>query len=97
MEKKSILNNNLGACEICKHCVVYHHPWYYCENDNMNFGNIIFPKECKEFESVDVDDKENNNDDVFDATKPKECPNCGSDAYWNGSEYECENCDWCGK
>lgn len=36
------------------------------------------------------------NYDDFDVTEPITCPNCDSDAYWNGYNYECENCGWCG-
>lgn len=35
-------------------------------------------------------------DDDFDVTEEKTCPECGADAYWTGSNYECDECGWCG-
>ena len=25
-----------------------------------------------------------------------DCPQCGGNAYWNGMEFECDDCGWCG-
>ena len=88
---------NLGACEICGNCLEKNHPWYFCANDNDNFGNISYPKDCEDFIELD-DDEDNDENDDFDPTEVIECPDCDSDAYWNGSEYECSNdsCGWCG-
>ena len=32
----------------------------------------------------------------FDSDEPIECPVCGNDAFWEGINYECEQCGWCG-
>ena len=86
---------NLGACEICDHCFEQRHPWYYCSINNDNFGNISYPNECDEFVELCDDDDD---DEDFNPTEVIVCPCCDSDAYWNGSEYECSNdrCGWCG-
>lgn len=34
--------------------------------------------------------------DDFDPNKAIECPCCGNDAYWNGYNYDCEQCNWYG-
>lgn len=52
------------------------------------------PDDCSDFELVeeydDIDDEE---DEEFSQTA--DCPECDGTAYWNGSEYECENCGCC--
>lgn len=95
MAKRTIHCEELGACEICANCVEQRHPWYYCGCGNEDFGDIDYPNECDDFEHLDDDEDEDEYDD-FDPNEPIECPRCGDDAYWNGSNYECDNCGWCG-
>lgn len=87
---------NLGACEICGNCLEKRHPWYYCANDNDCFGDIQYPEDCDDY--VELDDEEDgyDDDDDFDPNEPVECHECGNDAFWGGSIYECEQCGWCG-
>ena len=87
--------NNLGACEICGNCLEKKHPWYFCANGNDNFGEISYPEDCDDYVELD-DEDEIDDDDDFDPNEPIECPVCGSDAYWEGSCYECDQCGWCG-
>lgn len=88
---------DLGVCEICGNCIEKRHPWYYCENDNDNFGDIRYPKECDDYEECDDYIEDDDDDDVnFDHTNSIDCPVCGMDADWAGGNYECEQCGWCG-
>jgi hypothetical protein len=87
--------NNLGACEICGNCLEKKHPWYFCANDNDNFGEISYPEDCDDYVELD-DEDEIDDDDDFDPNESIECPVWGSDAYWEGSCYECDQCGWCG-
>lgn len=95
MARNSIHCENLGACETCNHCLERSHPWYYCAYGNDNFGNISNPKDCEEHEYLEDEDCDYVEDN-FDPNKPIECPICGNNAYWEGSCYECEQCDWWG-
>lgn len=87
---------NLGACEICGNCLEEIHPWYYCANENDCFGDIQYPEDCDDYVELDDDEDEYEDDDDFDPNEPVECPVCGNDAFWEGSNYECEQCGWCG-
>lgn len=87
---------NLGACEICGNCLEERHPWYYCANKNDCFGDIQYPEDCDDYVELDDDEDEYEDDDDFDPNEPVECPVCGNDAFWEGSNYECEQCGWCG-
>ena len=68
--------NNLGACEICGNCLEKKHPWYFCANDNDNFGEISYPEDCDDYVELD-DEDEIDDDDDFDPNEPIECPVCG--------------------
>ncbi len=46
------------------------------------------------YTSDDFDDEVEFDED-FDSVI--DCPQCGGDAYWNGSEYECDDCGWAGQ
>lgn len=95
MGKYIVHCNNLGACEICGNCMEKNHPWYYCYTGNNNFGNISNTNDCEDFiylEDEDIDD----NEDDFNPNDPIECRECGEDAYWEGTNYVCDNCGWCG-
>lgn len=96
MAKTTIHYDELGACEICGNCCEKKHPWYYCANNNENFGNISNPEGCEDFiiAELDEDDEDDDNGD-FNPNEPIDCPNCGNDAYWEGGYYECEQCGWC--
>ena len=87
---------NLGACEICGNCLEERHPWYYCANENDCFGDIQYPEDCDDYVELDDDEDEYEDNDDFDPNEPVECPVCGNDAFWEGSNYECEQCGWCG-
>lgn len=87
---------NLGACEICGNCLEERHAWYYCANENDCFGDIQYPEDCDDYVELDDDEDEYEDDDDFDPNEPVECPVCGNDAFWEGSNYECEQCGWCG-
>ena len=92
----TIHSENLGACEICGNCLEERHPWYYCANENDSFGDIQYPEDCDDYVELDDDEDEYEDDDDFDPNEPVECPVCGNDAFWEGSNYECEQCGWCG-
>ena len=92
----TIHSENLGACEICGNCLEKRHPWYYCANENDCFGDIQYPEDCDDYVELDDDEDEYEDDDDFDPNEPVECPVCGNDAFWEGSNYECEQCGWCG-
>ena len=81
---------NLGACEICGNCLEERHAWYYCANENDCFGDIQYPEDCDDYVELDDDEDEYEDDDDFDPNEPVECPVCGNDAFWEGSNYECE-------
>lgn len=85
---------DLGACSICGNCIETKHPWYVCDADNESFGEIEYPEDCDDF--IEPDDDDSLDDDDFNPNEPIECPVCGNDAYWEGSNYECEQCGWCG-
>lgn len=95
MSRKILHCDNIGACQICGNSIEKQHPWYYCSENNDNFGNINYPKECDDYIELEEDELEEYNN-FFDPTKSVECPYCGSDAYWGGSNYECDQCGWCG-
>ncbi|WP_368336406.1 hypothetical protein [Parabacteroides merdae] len=95
MARKTLHYNKLGACEICGNCVEHHHPYYFCGCENGNFGDVNFPNQCEDYADVNDEDNDEEMDD-FNPNKSVECPECGSDAYWNGTNYECDNCGWCG-
>ena len=92
---KTIHCNHLKACEICANCMEKKHPWYHCYTGNENFGEISNPNDCEYF--IYPED-ENSDDDEYDfnPNETVECRRCGSDAYWEGSCYECDNCGWSG-
>lgn len=95
MKKNTIHFENLKACQICGNCIEQIFPNYYCAKDNDSFGNIRYPKYCDDF----VEKKDEDEDDVCDDFNPKvpiDCPNCGNNAYWDGSCYVCNDCGWCG-
>lgn len=77
-------------CNYCDHNL----NWHRCGCDNEDFlsNDLTDPDDCEDFDpgDDDDDDDDDNGDDVI------ECPNCRGDAYWNGSEYECDDCGWCG-
>lgn len=89
--------NDLNACGVCNNCIERNFPWYICACGNDNFGDISFPDDCDEFEYKDDDYFDDDDDDDDDVADEIECPRCGDDAHWNGSEYECDNCGWCGE
>lgn len=97
MAKNTIHVNDLGACEVCNNCIERNYPWYYCACDNDDFGDISSPDDCDEFVYKEDDCFDDDDDDDTDDTDEIECPRCGDDAQWNGSEYECDNCGWCGE
>ncbi len=77
------------ACDICN----YNLDWR-CGLNHSDFKEIETPDDCDDFELMeDYDDDDE--DDEEDFPEVVDCPNCDSDAYWNGSEYECENCGYC--
>lgn len=92
---KTIHCDHLKACGICANCMEKKHPWYHCYTGNENFGEISSPNDCEDF--IYPED-ENSDDDEYDFNPNEtiECRRCGSDAYWEGSCYECDNCGWCG-
>lgn len=95
MATRTLHCNKLGACEICGNCMEHHHPFYFCGCGNSNFGDVDYPNQCEDYEEVnDADDDEEMDD--FNPNEPVECPECGSDAYWNGTNHECDSCGWCG-
>lgn len=81
-----------ALCDICgnnrddKYCIA--------RNSNFMDSSMSSKDDCDDFEFMDDDDDDD--DDDTDYTDPIECPNCHGDAYWNGSEYECDDCGWCG-
>ena len=83
------------VCEICDH-YMENSTRCYCLVENDNFGEASYPEECDDFEYGDYED-DADEDEEFDHTDVEECPQCGNDAYWDGSEYECPQCGWCGK
>ena len=96
MARNTIHCDNLGACEICDNCLEEKHPWYYCACGNDNFGDISYPEDCEEYEELDEEEYDDDDDDDFDPNEPVVCPRCGNDAYWEGGEYSCNQCGWCG-
>ena len=86
------------VCEICGYYGEFGSSCR-CMVDNDNFNNVRYPEECDDFEYCDDgdDDDYDDYDDDFDPTEVIECPCCGADAYWEGAEYECSDCGWCGK
>ena len=92
---KTLHCNDLGACELCDHCFEKKHPWYYCRLYKDEFGEISDPNDCEDFEELYYEDEDDNDNDI-DPNVPVECPRCGNDAYWGGSNYECGQCGWCG-
>ena len=92
----TIHSESVGACEICGNCLEERHPGYYCANENDCFGDIQYPEDCDDYVELDDDEDEYEDDDDFDPNEPVECPVCGNDAFWEGSNYECEQCGWCG-
>lgn len=86
------------VCEICDHYMESGNRCY-CMVDNDNFGDASYPEDCDDFDYCDDEDDDDEEDDDFDPTDVIECPCCGADAYWNGSEYECseDDCGWCGR
>lgn len=50
--------DELGACEICDHCIEANHPLYFCGCGNSLFGQIDYPEECDDFEYCDDEDEE---------------------------------------
>lgn len=85
-----------GACNCCIHVGDNDKGDYYCTCHEDNY----FPtaawddddSECPSYKpNPDCFDNEVDDDDTI------ECPVCGSDAEWDGSEYVCEDCGWCGR
>lgn len=81
-----------SVCNICDHNIGDSR----CGCDNSNWCQVQYPDDCDDFEYMDEDDDDDDDDDDGD-DESIECPQCGSDAYWNGSNYECEDCGWCGQ
>lgn len=86
-----MINEN-SVCMICDHNL-------YNKRCGLMYYDLFMKalrmSECDGYEASDDDEDEddwddNENDDVID------CPNCGDNAYWNGSEYVCDDCGWCG-
>lgn len=79
------------VCSICAH-LGYRCGQEECEYNNSQFGHAETTDDCDDFECYD---EEGGDDDEEDCIK---CPLCGSDAYWTGECYECQNedCGWCG-
>ncbi|MBW4727051.1 hypothetical protein [Prevotella nigrescens] len=94
MSIKTIYYPYLGACEECDNCLEKNYPYYYCARNNDNFGDISYPEDCDEY--ADSGYYNDDDEEVPDRNEPIECPRCGNDAYWGGSNYECEQCGWCG-
>ena len=78
-----------SACSICDHNLGRR-----CGYDYDCFGSVRYPEDCDEFDYCDDDDDDDDDDDEDD-DDVIECEQCGGDAYWNGSCYECEECGWC--
>lgn len=79
------------ACEICDHDLGFR-----CGMQNANYGRVNDPNECDDFDDADDTDDLDDGEEPIDVTQPIECPIDGGNAYWNGHNYECESCDWCG-
>lgn len=85
-----------GACDCCIHARENRNGDFYCTcHQDDYFPAAAWDDDDSECPSYKPDpDCFDNDDDDDDCI---ECPNCGDDAYWNGSEYECDNCGWCGE
>lgn len=85
------------VCAICDHYMETGRSCR-CMVGNNNFNYARYPEDCDDFEYCEFDDDDDSDDD-FDPTDVEYCPICDSEAYWNGSEYECSNddCGWCGQ
>ena len=94
---KSCKEIERSVCLICANCIEIRSRFCcYCRNEN--FGNIHSNENCKDFQ-CEIDEEDDDNDDGsgnFDPKKSIECPQCRSNAYWEGSNYVCEQCSWCG-
>lgn len=82
-----------SLCDVCGNNVNDR----FCSANNSNFmdSSMSSTDDCDDYEFLD-DDGEDDNGDNTDYTEPIDCPGCGGDAYWNGSEYECDECGWTG-
>lgn len=97
MSKLYVRYDDLGVCEICDHCFHVKNDKFMCALHDDNFGEISSQDECDNFDYIPYDDDDDDDDDDdFDPNEPVECPCCGSDAYRGGSNYECDDCGWCG-
>ncbi len=90
-----------GACDCCLHARQTRNGYWYCTcHEDDYFPDADWEDEGSVCPSYDPDPDcfDDDDDDDFDPNESVECPMCGDDANWNGSEYECTNddCGWCG-
>lgn len=83
------------VCSFCAHCG-YRCGQEECELGKSQFGYAKTTDDCEDFKSIE--NNEDEDDNVKDPPIYIDCPMCGSDAYWTGTCYECQNedCGWYG-
>ena len=87
--------NKEGTCDLLDRPAKKRNLWHLCSTDKDKHCTFI-RIEKNNGVSLRKVFSSSTRKGVNDGRGFIDCPQCGGDAYWNGMEFVCDECGWCG-